>query len=261
MCKLFDNSLVKVRLFLFLDNYFMSLRNKTFFGIFYLVYSVITGCSNRNTELTATQDSIMFINASPDAAAINITFNNETISPNAIIYTQNTSYGLINSGTKQVVTTQPLNNIQLLSLPLLLKNSKVYSVFFAGQISTGKLVYVATEDDLNLPDKSKSKYRFINVSENSKTLDFKLVGNTNDSVLVANIPFGSASNFTEIKPGNYNFKIISRDTTVKDNANLKYTLTKGKIYTFWAKGLAEGLGNRALGIHTIINNINSKLYF
>lgn len=231
----------------------MSNRNKTFFGIFFLIHCTITGCSNSNSELISTQDSIMIINASPDAAGIHITFNNETITPNPINYTQNTGYGLINSGTKQVVTTQPPNNLQLLSLPLLLKNSKVYSVFFAGQISTGKLLYVATEDDLNPPDRTKSKYRFINVSENAKTLDFRLVGTTNDSVLVANIPFGSASNFIEIRPGNYNFKIISRDTTVKDNATLNYTLTRGKIYTFWAKGLAGGLGNKALGIQAIEN--------
>lgn len=212
-----------------------------------------TSCSNSIDDILSTQDSIMLINASPDAAGIAIKFNDETITTDPIIYTKNTVYGLINSGTKQVVTTQPPSNLQLLSLPLLLKNSKVYSVFFAGQISKGKLVYVATEDDLNQPSTGKSKYRFINVSENSKTLDLRLAKTPNDSILVTNIPFGSASNFTEIKPGSYNFKIISRDTTVKDSASLNYTLTKGKIYTFWAKGLAKGLGTKVLGIQAIVN--------
>lgn len=227
--------------------------NKAFKGFFILFCCFSAACSNSTDGILSTQDSIMLINASPDAAGIAIKFNDETITTSATIHPQNTGYGLINSGTKQVVTTQPPSNLQLLSLPLLLKNSKVYSVFFAGQISKGKLVYVATEDDLNEPTTGKSKYRFINVSENSKTLDLRLGTSSNDSILVANIPFGSASNFTEIKPGSYNFKIVSRDTTVKDSARLNYTLIKGKIYTFWAKGLAKGLGTKVLGIQTIVN--------
>ncbi len=227
--------------------------NKALIGLFIVTYCFSTACNNSTTDILSTQDSIMLINATPDATGIHIKFNDETITTNAIIYTQNTNYGLINSGTKQVVTTQPPSNVPLLSLPILLQNKKVYSVFFAGQITTGKLVYVATEDDLNLPNTGKSKYRFINVSENSRTLDFRLRANNRDSILISNIPFGSASNFTEIKPGNYSFKIASRDTTVKDSASLNYTLTKGKIYTFWAKGLAKGIGNKALGIQALLN--------
>lgn len=231
----------------------MLILKKNVVGILFAIGCFITSCSNSSGDIISAQDSIMLINASPNATGISIKFNDETITTDPIIYTKNTVYGLINSGIKQVITTQPPNTVQLLSLPMLLKNKKVYSVFFGGQINSSKLVYVATEDDLNPPERGKSKYRFINVSENSKTLDLRLIGIIKDSVLVANIPYAAASNFTEIKPGKYNFKIVSRDKTIKDSVTLNYTLTNGKIYTFWAKGLVDGVGDKALGIQTIIN--------
>ncbi len=226
---------------------------KNIVGILFTIGCFVTSCSNSTDDILSSQDSIMLINASPNATGISIKFNDETLNTNPILYTQNTNYGLINSGIKQVITTQPPSNVQLLSLPMLLKNSKVYSVFFAGQINSSQLIYVATQDDLNPPERGKSKYRFINVAQNSKTLDLRLIGTNKDSVLAANIPYGSASNFTEIKPGKYNFKLVSRDKTIKDSVTLNYTLTNGKIYTFWAKGLVNGEGDKALGIQTIIN--------
>lgn len=227
--------------------------NKYLIVLLLAITCFTTACSNSTDGILSTQDTIMLINASPDAAGINISFNDETINPSPLTYTQNTNYGLINSGTKQVVTIQPPSSLQLLSLPMLLKNSKVYSVFFAGQISNNQLVYVATEDNLNLPEKNRAKYRFINLSENSLSLDFKLVKVTKDSILVANTPFGTASAFNQIQPGKYDFKIVSRDTTKKDSVTLNYTLTNGKIYTFWAKGVIKGVGDKALGIQTIVN--------
>ena len=230
----------------------LNLKNKII-GIIFTISCLATACSNSTDDMLSTQDSIMLINASPNATGIRITFNDETLNPNPILYTVNTNYGLINSGTKNVVTTQPPSIVQLLSLPMLLKNRKVYSVFFAGQIGSNQLVYVATEDDLSPPQKNRAKYRFINLSPNSKTLDFRLVANKKDSVLVANITYGSVSNFTEIKPGKYDFKIASRDKSIKDSVTLDFTLTNGKIYTFWAKGLITGVANEALGIQTIVN--------
>lgn len=225
---------------------------KFFFGLFLATSCFLTACNNSAVDLTLTQDTIMVINACADATEINFIFNNEIVNPSPLAYTKNTNYSLIDAGTKQVVCTQPPSTTQLLSIPMLFKPRKTYSVFLAGQISTNQLIFVATEDDLNEPKKNRAKYRFINLSPNSVTLDFKLV-KTKDSVLIANLPYGSASTFSQIQPGKYNFKIASRDTTIKDSVTLNYTLTNGKIYTFWAKGLVKSTGNKALGIKTIEN--------
>lgn len=222
------------------------------FTIFILAMGcLLISCNNSAVDLSSSKDTLMLINASPDAGLINISFNNTIVNPSPLAYTQNTNYGLIDAGLKQVITTALANNTQLLSVPILFKNRKVYSVFLAGEIAKGKAIYVATEDSLKNPNKNRAKYRFINLSQNSKILDFRLA--TNDSVLFANIPFGTATNFNQIKPGKQTFKIISRDTSIKSIDTLSFTLTNGKIYTFWAKGLVKGVGNKALGIQIITN--------
>ena len=207
-------------------------------------------CNNEETGVNSGQDSLMLINASPDAGAIDIAFNDVKLNSKPLSYTENTAYNLIDAGIKKVVTTFPPNIVEELSIPMLLKTKKVYSVFFAGRVGNRTSVYVATEDNLSNPDKGKSKYRFINLSPNSSTLDLRLA---NDSILVSNIPFGSASDFNQIKAGTYSLRLVSRDTSIKVNANLNFTLTNGKVYTFWAKGLVKGLGVQETGIQAIQN--------
>ena len=207
-------------------------------------------CNNEETGVNSGQDSLMLINASPDAGVIDIAFNDVKLNSKPLSYTENTAYNLIDAGIKKVVTTFPPSFVEQLSIPMLLKTKKVYSVFFAGRVGNRTSVYVATEDNLSNPDKGKSKYRFINLSPNSSTLDLRLA---NDSILVSNIPFGSASDFNQIKAGTYSLRLVSRDTSIKVNANLNFTLTNGKVYTFWAKGLVKGLGVQATGIQAIQN--------
>ena len=218
---------------------------------FVLIASLFAmACNNEGTGVNAGQDSLMLINASPDAGVIDIAFNDLKLNSKLLSYTENTAYNLIDAGIKKVVTTFPPSIVEQLSIPMLLKTKKVYSVFFAGRADSSTNVYVATQDNLTNPDKGKAKYRFINLSPNSSTLDLRL---TNDSVLVSNLPFKSASDFNQIKAGNYVLKLVSRDTSIKTNVSHNFTLTNGKIYTFWAKGLVKGVGVHAIGIQVIQN--------
>ena len=218
---------------------------------FVLIASLFAmACNNEETGVNAGQDSLMLINASPDAGVIDIAFNDVKINSKPLPYTENTAYNFIDAGIKKVVTTFPPSIVEQLSIPMLLKTKKVYSVFFAGRVGNSTIAYVATEDNLSNPDKGKAKYRFINLSPNSSTLDLRLA---NDSVLVSNIPFKTASDFNQIKAGTYSLKLVSRDTSIKANANLNFTLTNGKVYTFWAKGLMKGVGVQAMGIQAIQN--------
>ena len=218
---------------------------------FVLIASLFAmACNNEGTGVNAGQDSLMLINASPDAGVIDIAFNDVKINSKPLPYTENTAYNFIDAGIKKVVTTFPPSIVEQLSIPMLLKTKKVYSVFFAGRVGNSTIAYVATEDNLSNPDKGKAKYRFINLSPNSSTLDLRLA---NDSVLVSNIPFKTASDFNQIKAGTYSLKLVSRDTSIKANANLNFTLTNGKVYTFWAKGLMKGVGVQAMGIQAIQN--------
>ena len=242
------NSLVFARLFLFKQ--VMDLLNKIIAGCVLIASFFAMSCNNEETDINAGQDSLMLVNASPDAGKIDFMFNDVKVNNQPLNYTENTAYTLINAGIKKVETTFPPSETKQLSVPILLKTKKVYSVFFAGRVGNGTSVYVATEDNLSNPDKGKSKYRFINLSPNSSTLDLRLA---NDSVLVSNIPFRSASDFNQIKAGNYNLKLVSRDPSIIANANLNFAFVNGKVYTFWAKGLVNGLGVQALGIQTIQN--------
>lgn len=218
---------------------------------FVLIASLFAmACNNEGTGVNAGQDSLMLINASPDAGVIDIAFNDLKLNSKLLSYTENTAYNLIDAGIKKVVTTFPPSIVEQLSIPMLLKTKKVYSVFFAGRVGNSTMAYVATEDNLSNPDKGKAKYRFINLSPNSSTLDLRLA---NDSVLVSNLPFKTASDFNQIKAGTYSLKLVSRDTSIKANANLNFTLTNGKVYTFWAKGLVKGVSVQAIGIQVIQN--------
>jgi|GEM_PF-6479501 len=226
---------------------------KFFIGLTFTIGCLIMACNNLDSNLNSNiKDSLMLINASPDAGAINIAFNNQIKNPIPLAFMDNTSYVLIDKGNlKQVVTTVPPSSIEILSIPMLLKSSTAYSIFFTGQIIGGNAQYVATADSLKNPNRNRAKYRFINLSQDSRTLDLRLL--SNDSILIPNIPFGAASNFNQIKPAKYTFKIISRDTNIKITDTITHTLSNGKIYTFWAKGLVKGADKKALGIKIIQN--------
>jgi hypothetical protein len=238
------------RLFLFNTYFFMSKIKHLMASLLISFMGITVACNSSEVDVNAGKDTLMLINAAPDAAGIDFTFNKQKINTLPLTYTQNPVYTLIDAGVKQVeVSIAPSVN-KLLSVPVLLQSRKVYSIFFAGSVNNRNVLLVATQDNLKKPDKNKAKYRFINLSPNSRTLDFRLA---NDSLLIGNLPFGVASDFNQIKPGEYSVKIASRDTSIKSTVAINFNFVNGKIYTFWAKGFVKGTGNQTLGIQSIQN--------
>ena len=72
-------------------------------------------------------------------------------------------------------------------------------------------------------------------------------------MVFANYTFKKASAFTPLDAGTYNLQVrlAGTSTVVLDLPGI--TLTSGKIYTVFAKGLVGGTGSQALGAQIIVN--------
>ncbi len=109
---------------------------------------------------------------------------------------------------------------------------------------------VVLEDNLTTPASGKAHVRFIHLSPNAPAVD--ITTNTG-AVVFGNYVFKQASAFTPLDAGTYDLQVrlAGTSTVVLDLSGI--SLTAGKIYTVFAKGLVGGQGTQSLGAQIIVN--------
>lgn len=219
--------------------------------LFMLIFgiSIITACSNDDNNVVAPtpKAKVLVTHASPDAPGVDLLVDNVVAGTN-LTFPNSTGYLEVNAGTRNVKVNVTGTSTTAIQANLNLEANKIYSVFAVNNVaSIEPLVLV---DDLTAPATGKAHVRFIHLSPNAPAVD--ITTNTG-AVVFANYTFKKASAFTPLDAGTYNLQVrlAGTSTVVLDLPGI--TLTSGKIYTVFAKGLVGGTGSQALGAQIIVN--------
>lgn len=219
--------------------------------LFMLIFgmSIISACSNDDNNVVAPtpKAKVLVTHASPDAPGVDLLVDNVVAGTN-LTFPNSTGYLEVNAGTRNVKVNVTGTSTTAIQANLNLEANKIYSVFAVNNVaSIEPLVLV---DDLTAPATGKAHVRFIHLSPNAPAVD--ITTNTG-AVVFANYTFKKASAFTPLDAGTYNLQVrlAGTSTVVLDLPGI--TLTSGKIYTVFAKGLVGGTGSQALGAQIIVN--------
>ncbi|OCX51330.1 hypothetical protein BEL04_14960 [Mucilaginibacter sp. PPCGB 2223] len=188
------------------------------------------------------------VNASPTSASYNFALGNNFVNGSPLLFGQRSGYinaysgkrlfSLTSGGTTNVITTDTLN----------LAVNGYYSLFITG--ATGTPTFFFTQDDLSAPLLGKAKVRFIQLSPDGGPFDLSI---QNGATLFTNQAYQTASAFTNIDPGTYTFQ-LKADQTGAITTLPAETISAGRIYTVWVKGLVDGSGDYAISGKVNVNN-------
>jgi hypothetical protein len=226
------------------------LISKILFGIYICIQ--FSSCTNDQVDNNLSEAYIRVINATPENYICSVFVNDSLKTPQGLNFTESIAYTPISAGQHILVSKISNSEIKNSKLNFLFKPAKYYSLFISGKISKDSMLYIALEDNLEAPSSNKAKVRFINTCLNSPALDAIFSTNQTDSIAnISNLTYRSSSNYSAYVPGNYTLKIKDRNkkTTLLTNTNL--TITKGKIYTIWIKGLLNNTGTYAFSVATL----------
>jgi len=188
------------------------------------------------------------VDASPGTASFNFGLDNNYVNGPALLYGQRSGYinaytgkrlfSLTSGGTTNVIATDSLK----------LEENNYYSLFITGLNTTPTFFF--TQDDLSAPPVGKAKIRFIQLSPDGGPFDLSV---QNGATLFTNQAYQTASAFTTIDPGNYTF-LLKADQSGTITTLSPETISAGRIYTVWSKGLIEGTGDYAISGKVSVNN-------
>ncbi|QEC66320.1 DUF4397 domain-containing protein [Panacibacter ginsenosidivorans] len=212
-------------------------------GVAIIMLFALSGCGLTGGETTPPSAGLYVVNASPDAPAIDVTLNSNTIATN-YVYGKDSGYFLVFPGIyefklSQTGSTNSLTD-QLLNLPA----GKYFSLFLIDSFNASLPNVVFTEDNLTTDTFSYAKVRVLDFCPNSPTLDASFT-NVYDTIKFAGRYFNdqslvsSYSNFSVVPAGTYDLSLYDHDTTTVIKQFSSINFQSGKQYTVYLKGLYE----------------------
>ncbi len=233
---------------------YLFLLLKVLFGVFPFI--LLFACTQKEAILNPGESKIRIVNASPDNSIVSFFINDTLKTPQALNFLERTNYQTTSAGTHQVFTKVSGNEVNNSRTKFFFRNNYSYTIFVSGKISKDSLIYVSTEDNLTAPATStKAKVRFINVSPNSASLEAVFSTVITDSVAnFSNVNFRASSLYQEFTPGTYIIKIRKTGQKIALANGTNFSVSAGKIYTVWVKGLLNGTGDFALSARMLSDN-------
>ena len=225
----------------------LSLFKSIAFGALMIV--IAAGC--RQTYVNpnggyVTVSAVAFVNASPDAPAVNLYLNQNKVN-GLYSYTDNSYYFNAYPGTRTAHIYE--GSDKKLSGDIVLKGDSYYSIFLAGRFATPELVLL--EDSLKRPASGKAHVRFVNMSFGAPALD---LGLANGSNVVTNKVYKQNSGYVAVDGDTkYTFVIRERGSTTARVTLPETTLTAGRSYTIWVKGVYTDPGVTGVGAEIMRN--------
>ncbi len=173
---------------------------------------------------------IRLLHASPDAPAVNVVANGGLIAKN-LPYKNFTSYIKVFPGNYNIKVF-PASNMksEVLNTNIKIPPYSILTLVVGDNVSDLKLFVVPDNTQKVIPN--KALVRFANLSPNAGDTDVSLASGI---PLFKNVDFGEYTNYTQLPPSVYHFKLKSKNTGTElsvPNANLK----PGKAYTLYALG-------------------------
>ncbi|HCY74313.1 MAG TPA: cell wall anchor protein [Ignavibacteriales bacterium] len=227
-----------------------AIKYLSIFLMLVLGVTIFTGCSDEEEIVTPTpaaKSRVLVTHASPDAPGVDLLVDN-TVAGTNLTFPNSTGYLEVNSGTRNVKVNVTGTSTTAIEANLNLAADKNYSVFAVNNVAS--IEAIVLEDDLTSPASGKAHVRFVHLSPNAPAVDITLSDGT---VVFGDYTFKEASAFTPLNAGTYDLQVrlAGSSTVVLDLPGI--SLTTGKIYTVFAKGLVGGAGTQALGAQIIVN--------
>ena len=174
--------------------------------------------------------ALTFINAAASPDSLNFYFDKQLVtSERKTTYAESSEMIVFQAGSHELLisASNVSNPLTSVSYPFLKDN---YYSIFATTSSSGNILVVNT-DILKEKDPSKAKVRFAHMSSDAPKINIS--NETGD--LFSGLEFKTVSDFKDIAPGTYTFKIAeSTDGTPKIAQSL--SVQADKIYTIWCGG-------------------------
>jgi hypothetical protein len=198
--------------------------------------------------------ALMFVQAAPDQAPLDLLLGTVRVNQAPINYGENSPYFNVNPGSfRAAFYTDATQQVILLDTVHFSQNT-AYSLFLANK--PGHTETVLLTDTLNKPAAGNAAIRFVNLSPDAPAVDLAVQGG---AVLVANKSYKGHSSFAPIagNPG-YTFEVRQAGTNTVLATLSNVTLTGGGLYTVWFHGLAAGT---AAGDKLSAGIINNAYFF
>lgn len=181
---------------------------------------------------------VRVVHASPDAPAVDVSVDNETVLSN-VSFGSVSDYLSLEAGTYNVTVASTENGTVVFEGELTLDPRSVTTVAVSGEISEGaesQLLAVAYEDDAWTPESDESALRVVHLSPDAPTVD---VTAANGSVVLAdNVSFRESSGYVTVPAGDYTVEIRAA-TATNDGAvvaTVDASLAGGTAYSALAVG-------------------------
>lgn len=197
----------------------------------------VAGCTKTHNDPAPPVSALNIINASPDAPSVTFYADQNRITLDPLVYTDETQYLNAYSGSR-IISAYEMQTKKV-SDTITLKQGRFYSLFLAGQWQNPE--FVLLEDSLSKPAAGKANIRFLNMSVGAPALDLGFA----DSTIVSGRTYKQNAGFIAVS-ANKSYQFVIREHgsgTVKVTLPAQ-TLDEGRIYTVWARGIYTQTGDK-----------------
>ncbi|SHG75202.1 protein of unknown function [Halobaculum gomorrense] len=199
---------------------------------------------NHTDDGPSTQETayLRVLHASPDAPAVNVSLNNETVVTN-LEFGTTTDYLAVASGEYNLTVTTAEGGDVVYAENITVDPRSVTTVAAAEQVSENAsepFAPVFINDDAYTPADNESAVAVAHLSPDAPTVDVTVAGT--DVVVADNVSYGSVTDYVTVPAGNYTLEI--RAATAENNGSVVATvdveLEEETAYTAYAIGSFAG---------------------
>jgi hypothetical protein len=209
------------------------------------VATAFTSCE-KDPEPVPGSAKVMVVHACPDAPGVDLLVDNTKQNSAALNFLQNTAYLTVTEGTRNIKVNATGTTTSVINKDVAFAKDKNYTLFAANKLANIEPVLLT--DDLTAPAAGKAHVRFVHLSPDAPAVDIAVTGG---NILFPNVAFKGNSAFTPVAAGTVALEArLAGTTNVALNVG-NVTLTAGKIYTVFARGL---LADNSLNVSIIANN-------
>lgn len=172
------------------------------------------------------------LHASPDAPAVDVLVDDTEVLAD-VPYATASGYLAVDSGDRNIKVNAANTATTVINATPTLEPGKSYSVLAVNFLASIEPL-VLTDDRSVVAD--KARVRVVHASPDAPNVDVL----ANDAVVLTNVPFKVASEYLEVVPGNYVFKLNVAGTATTAFTSPSRALEAGKVYTVVAIGAEAG---------------------
>lgn len=192
-------------------------------------------CKNDINESTPAISALTVVNASPNDNTLDFYIGNSKVNNTGIAFGEKINYFQAFEGDRSVNVTVAGSLTNLKTKSISLKGGMYHSLFIIGKTAED-LDFLVLEDTPTPPKENYVNLRFINLSPDATSLSLELVG---DTTKFEDKAFKGVTPFKPVPIAKSKFVLKDKaDNSIKATLE-SVDLVKGKIYTIWAKGLAN----------------------